>query len=288
MALNRIYRMCSSAWYEFVYGGHILSVGGASIAYTTGLIIGVSITWELLLIVYLALQAIYLYDRYTDIKRDTLISTERALYLSRRIRRIQFTIGVCVSLLVIFLVASGNLRAISFGFVLIGGGFLYNIRLKRLTTRIVAFKNLFVSLYWASITLFVALYYLYPVDTAVLLIFSFVFIILFVNVSFCDIKDCEDDRERGLLTPVVVLGQKRLLRFARIVVFVSVAPLVYGVIAGFLPTFSLFLLFIVPYALSYFRRAEKKDTDLGHLTNTVVYGGYILWSVFAYVGRTLL
>ena len=281
-------RVWSRTWNEFVYGGHILSVGGASVAYTTGLLLGVSVTWELLLMVYLALQAIYLYDRYTDIKRDILVSTERAAYLSRGIKRIPFAIGLCSSLFVIFLVASGNLMAIVFGLVLVGGAFCYNIYLKRLTKRIIAFKNLFVSLCWASITPFVALYYLYPVNTEVLLLFSFVFIILFVNVSFCDIKDCEDDRKRGLLTPVVVMGKKRLLKFSRIVVFVSVAPLVYGVSAGFLPAFALFLLLIIPYALFYFRRAEREDADLGYLTNTVVYGGYILWSVFAYVGRILL
>lgn len=281
-------RLLKTIWNEFIYGGHLLSLGGSSVVYTASLLLNIKITWDFLLIVYLGLQVIYLYDRYLDIKHDAPTNIDRTKYFSKHAKKMPFIILFYSLVFCFILLSSKNVNAIIFACILFIISFLYAGFFKKFTKRIFAFKNFFVSLCWASLIIFLALYYFYPLNKEFFLVFSFVFMVLFVNVSFCDIKDYNGDREKKILTPVVLLGKGKLLKISRVIIVITVVPLIYGVYANLLPTFSLFLLFIIPYAFYYFSRATKEKTDLSYLTNTFVYGGYILWSVFVYIGKIIL
>ncbi len=285
MRLNNALKLL---WNEFVYGGHILSLGGSSVAYTSSLLLNIRITWDFLLIVYLGLQVIYLYDRYLDIKHDILTNIERTKYFSKNSKKMPFIILLYFLVFCLILLSSKNTNAIIFACILFVVSFLYAIFFKKFTKKIPAFKNIFVSVCWASITILLALYYFYPLNKELFLVFLFVCMILFVNVSFCDIKDYEGDKKKKILTPVVLLGKEKLLKISRIFIVIAAAPLIYGVCVNLLPKFSLFLLFIIPYAFYYFNKATEEKTNISYLTNTLVYGGYILWSVFIYIGKTLI
>lgn len=275
-------------WNEFIYGGHILSLGGSSVAYTTSLLLDIKITWNFPLMIYLGLQAIYLYDRYLGKRHDILTNTERTKHLSRYFKKMPLIIFFYLLFFGIILLSSKNVNFIIFASILVIVSFMYAIFLKKFTKKIFAFKNFFVSFCWSSITILLALYYSYPLNKELFLIFSFAFIVLFANISFCDIKDYEGDKKRGMLTPVVVLGREKLLKLLRIIIAFSAIPIIYGAYLNLLPKFALFLLFIIPYSFYYFSKAMNEKANLNYLTNTLVYGGYILWSVFVYIGKILI
>lgn len=275
-------------WNEFVYGGHILAVGGSSVAYTGSLLLGINSSWSFLLMIYFIIQAVYLFDRYLDLKHDSLTNSTRTKYLSKHFQFIPVLILFYILLFLAILFSAENIMAIFFGLGLIGASLLYALIFKNITKKIPAFKNIFVSLCWASIVVLLNLYYNYPINIELILVFSFVFIILFANVSFCDIKDYEGDKKKKILTPAVIFGKEKLISILRIIIPISFLPLIYGVYYNVLPGYTLFLLFMVPYIFHYLNRAEDESSDLNYTTNTLVYGGYILWGVFTFIGKLIM
>mgnify|MGYP001562821980 CR=1 FL=1 len=71
-----IEKILKTIWKEFVYGGHLLSLGAASIVFTSAILLEIKITWDCLLVVYLGAQIIYLYNRYKEFKKDSLTNPE--------------------------------------------------------------------------------------------------------------------------------------------------------------------------------------------------------------------
>ena len=275
-------------WNEFVYGGHILAIGGSSVAYTGSLLLGVDSSWGFLLMIYFIIQAVYLSDRYLDLKHDSSTNRTRTKYLSRHFKFIPLLIFFYILFFLVILFSAESIIAIFFGLGLIGVSLLYALILKNITKKIPAFKNIFVSLCWASIVILLALYYNYSFNIELILVFSFVFIILFANVSFCDIKDYRGDKKKKILTPAVIFGKEKLIKILRVIVLVSFLPLIYGVYYGILPEYTLFLFFMIPYIFHYFNKAESENCDLNYTTNTLVYGGYILWGIFIFIGKLIM
>lgn len=59
MAIEKILKFI---WNEFIYGGHLPSLGAAAIVLFSGILLNIKITWDCLLITYFIFYLIYLYN----------------------------------------------------------------------------------------------------------------------------------------------------------------------------------------------------------------------------------
>lgn len=283
-----ITKFLKSIWNEFVYGGHLLSLGAASIVFTSAILLGIKITWDCLLVVYLGAQIIYLYNRYKEFQKDSLTNPERTKHIKKYIKYTPLIIFCFIVILVGILIYFNKIVSLFFGLIMLFLGLFYSISLKNLTKKIIAFKTIFVSLMWALLVIFLAIYYSFPLNLAVVLVFVFIFLRLFINTNFFDIKDIESDKKEGLLTTPIVLGQKKLINMLSVVSVLSIIPIGIGLYYKLFPTFSIMLLFTIFYTFLYFQKIKNKNFNTDFLFSVWVDGEYLLWSVFILIGKFIL
>lgn len=283
-----IERISKAVWQEFVYGGHLLSLGAVSIVYTASILLGIKITWDFLTIVYLGTESIYLYNRYKEFEIDSLTNPERTSHIKKNIKKIPFVILIFFLIGFSILIYYQKFAALLFGVILFILGLLYSKVFKSLTQRIVGFKNFFVSLMWTLLVVLLAVYYSLPFNLALFLISIFVFLRLLDNTIFFDIKDVESDRKKHLITLPIVLEDNKLFKSLVLITFSATVPIIVGVFLGLLPTVSLLLFFTVPYGLYCFKKSRETKTNIAFLYNVIRDGEYILWSLFILLGKFLL
>jgi len=286
--MQKIRKILNLIWNEFVYGGHLLSLGAVSIAYTAAVLLNIKATWDGLLVIYLGPQSIYLYNRYKEFNMDALTNPERTRHIEKYVKMIPLIITFFVLIFIGTLLYFNKIPALLFSLFLLFLGFSYSIFFKSFTKKIVGFKNVFVSLCWALIVVFLAVYYSYPFSLALLFIFIFIFLRLIVNTNFFDLKDIESDKKGGLLTPAIIFKSEKLLNILSFITILAALIIVSGFYLKLLPVISLFLLFTVPYSFYYLIKSQDKRTNASFLYNVVVDGEYILWLLFILIGKFLL
>ena len=265
------------AWDEFVYGGHLLSLGAVSIVATTAIILGYKTTWDLLLIVYLEVESAYLYNRYKEFQKDFLTNPERTSHVATYVKAIP--VFIVASLLVMFgiVVYCAKFPALVFVLVLFVFGILYSNGLKQFTSKMPGFKSVFVALMWAMLAILFVVYYSLPINLAVILVTCFVFLRQIVNTSFFDIKDIESDKKEGLLTLAIVLGKDRLIALLVFLTWLTALPILAGFYLKLFPVTSLFLLLTIPYSFYYLHKVRQEHINISFLYNVIVDGEFMLW-----------
>ncbi|MDD3491860.1 MAG: UbiA family prenyltransferase [Candidatus Pacebacteria bacterium] len=274
---------------EFIYGGHLLSLGGAGIVWSVIILLDVSFSWQILLISYLIPQIIYTYNHFKESKEDILTNPERADYLQKKIRKFPYIISFY--LLILFLVISffANINIFFFVFLLVIGGLLYTVYFKKLTEKLLCFKNIYVSLFWALIISVPFLYYSLSFNSFFVLFFFFVFLRWIVNSIFFDIKDIKDDKGKKLKTLPAIIGKKKTLQFLHIVNFISFAPIFIGAYFKILPFFSLSLIIFYFYSYWYLMTTkEVEDKKIRLLSYIMVDGEYIFWPIVLIISKILI
>jgi len=272
-------------WNEFIYGGHLLSLGAVSIVYTAAVLLGIKITWDGLLIFYLGPQAVYLYNRYKEFKEDILTNPERTKYIEKHVKMIPLLIFFLILIFVGILLYFNKAVVLLFSLLLFLFSFFYSLVFKKITKKIVNFKNFFVSLMWSLLVMVLIIYYSFSFNLSVFLIIIFVFLRLFVNTNFFDIKDIESDEKEGLLTLPIILGRKNFLNLLHVINFISFVPIIIGVIEQILPCFSLFLLLLFFYSLFYLEKIRKQNINIQKISYIMVDGEYILWPLILFLGK---
>ena len=280
-----IEKILKPIWQEFIYGGHIMSLGAASIVYTASLLLNLKITWDFLLIVYLGTDSVCLYNRYKEFQIDFLSNPERTKYIEKHIKKIPSLIFFFSLIILAILILNKNLLSLIFTVFLLLMGMFYSEFFKKITQKIIGFKDFFVALTGSLLILLLAIYYSIPINLALFLFFVFVFFELFVNVNFFDIKDIETDKQEGLKTLAIVLGQNRLLQLLNIIAILAVLPLIIGVYLRVLPISSLMLFLTIPYTFFYFKQLENKNISPYFLYNVIVDGEFIFWLFFVLSGN---
>ncbi len=268
---------------EIVYGGHLLSLGGVSIAFVSALILGIASTLEFHFIVYLGFQAIYLFNRYQEFSDDRLTNPERTDHLQFIYRWIP--VVVCLWLMIFFavLIYFEKKAAFYFQAFTISLGLLYSVFLKKMIGRVPGLKGVFVAACWSTAIIFLILYYERPFTWAVLLLIIFTFLRWFVNTTVCDVKDMEDDRRKGIITLPIFIGLEKLIVCLKVITLVSALPILVGVYLKLLPPLAGWLLFTVPYSFYYLHRINRNKND-SFTYNVIIDGEFILWSVFIVIG----
>ena len=254
-------------WDEFIYGGHLLGVGGVSVLVSFFLISNYKIDWCYLLIVYLGIILVYSHDRkHTSISKKPIFILIASLFL---ILLSYFVYGTAPLFAVILL-------------LLLGLG--YGLIFKNISKRVVAFKNFFVPLPYALIVLLYPIFINSKINYCIILFTIFVYLRYFVAVSFYDIKDIVEDKKEGIKTFAVLFTERQLYLFLSFANIISFSPLLVGIYLNIFRTYSLILLILLLYSQIYFS-LSKRNYSIHTLSYLSCYGEFVLWFPLALVAK---
>jgi len=270
---------------EFVYGGHLVSLASSTIALSAMLLLNINIRWEFLIIAYLGTYCIYGYDHYKGINIDSLNNSNRTNHLKKYYRFIPLVIigyGVVFFSLIAYF---GNITSIFFGGLLLLSSLFYTSKVKKMTTKIVGFKNIYTSFSVSLLIIFTAVYCSYPIGWLLFIIFAFLFLRLMIDTSFCDIKDMDTDKKLNLLTLPLYFGKQKFLSILHIINFLSFSILLIAVIMQLVPVYWLLLGIFTIYCFFYIQKAKNPEANFQSLSSIVVDGEYLLWPLLLFAGK---
>lgn len=275
---------------EIFYNGHFQTWGSLAIVISAGQLLGITITWDLIVITYLSFYLLYLHDRYRSVEIDSLTNLRRSQHIKRIYKYIPPTLLVGSALLLILIYIFGNFYSFVFIIVVTIFGFLYPIYFKGLTKKIIGFKNFYVALVFSLLVILPNIYYEVPLNNTslsiVVLMFIFTFLRGLMMQFFLDLKDLKGDRQEGLLTLGVVLGQKKVFKIINIMnLFTSLSlPVLYFLMPGLLPSSVLFLVLLAAWNFYFFNLVER-EIFFGFVLGS---GEFIYWPLFVYIGQLIL
>lgn len=270
---------------EFVYGGHLVSLASSTIALSAMLLLNINIRWEFLIIAYLGTYCIYGYDHYKGINIDSSGNSTRTNHLKKYYGVIPFVLiayGITFFLLIAYF---GNITSIFFGGLLLLSSLFYTSKVKKMTTKIVGFKNIYTSFSVSLLIIFTAVYCSYPIGWLLFIIFAFLFLRLMIDTSFCDIKDMDTDIKLNLLTLPLYFGKQKFLSILHIINFLSFSLLLIAVIMQLVPVYWLLLGIFTIYCFFYIQKAKNPETNFQSLSSIVVDGEYLVWPILLFVGK---
>lgn len=273
---------------EFVHGGHLVSLASSTIALSAMLLLNINIRWEFLMIAYLGTYCIYGYDHYKGINIDSSDNSTRTNHLKKYYRVIPFVL-IAYSLAFFSLIAYfGNITSIFFGGLLLISSLFYTSKVKKITTKIVGFKNIYTSFSVSLLIIFTAVYCSYPIGWLLFIIFAFLFLRLMIDTSFCDIKDMDTDKKLNLLTLPLYFGKQKFLSILHIINLVSFGLLLAAVVMHLVPGYWLLLGIFTIYCFFYIQKAKSPGTNFQSLSSIVVDGEYLLWPMLLFAGKFLM
>jgi len=285
--MGKVKKLSKLIWNELIYGGHLISLGGVGIIISSAILLNIKISWDFLLIIYLATYTFLLYNRFKESKTDFITNPRRTNYLKKYYQYIQIIIVCYILLYTLILFFYSNVLAFFFGFFLFLIGVFYTQFLKRITSKIVAFKNIIFSLLAALLPIFLAIYYFHSLNFAIFLVCIFIFLRLFVNTVFLDIKDIGSDEVENLLTLPILLNKKMLFIILYFISILAISPIILGIYLQIFPLFSLVLLFTIPYTFYYLKKIDDKKINFIFLNYILVDTEFLLWPIFIFAGKLL-
>jgi 4-hydroxybenzoate polyprenyltransferase len=273
-------KILNAIWREYVYGGHVLALGAVSIVFTSSILLGIKITWDFLLIVYLGVYLVYLYNRYYEIEKDSLTNLQSVNYFKKYAKFSPLIIILCVFIIFLIQIYLKKNLTICISAVMLFLGLSYSIYFKKLTKKILAFKSLFVPLMWASLVLFLFIYYQKTPNFSFLIISIFIFLRLLIGTSFADIKDIESDKEDGLKTFPIIFGKDKVFIFLNVLNILAIFPILLGVYLKLLPNLALCLLLTSAFKYYCIIKTKKRGANIADITRKFDYQENVLWSIY--------
>lgn len=283
MKIEKILKSISD---EFIHGGHLQSLGAASIVFVSGILLKIPITWDVLLVGYLLFYPLFLYNRLKEIDIDYLTNPKRTQYLRRHLKLIPIIFYLAIFILVISLIYFSNFYALIFGLFLLIFGILYTVAFKQVTKKIWCFKDLYVAAFFTSLPFFLLVYYSYPLlSINTLLLSLFIFLEAFLMPAFLDIKDIESDKKEKLRTIPVILGKEKTIVFLSIFNLIgTIMIMVFIFYSSTLPKSILMLLFTIPFDICCYMLV-KRQRRFGYILQG---GKFILWPFLIFLGKIIL
>ena len=277
-------------WNEFIYSGHLLSLGGSAIVLFSGILLNIKITLDCLLIVYLIVYIVYLYNRFKEIDIDCLTNPKRTKHIRIYFSKIPKIFYVIIFVIIGELIYFSNIWTLVFGLFLLLFGWLYTVVFKKITQKIIIFKNLFVSAVFALLVFFPIVYYSYPLTISLLsiafLIAVFVYSKAFMMQVFLDVKDIESDKREKLLTLPVIFEKEKILNVLGIFSFLNTAPiiLILSFWLNVFPVSTLMLLLTIPFNLFCFIQAKNQN----YYSYILESSEFILWPILIIIGEIII
>ena len=284
--MSNFKRIIKSIVDEFIYGSHLLSLGAVGIVFAVAIILNVKITLDFLVVVYLIFLASYSYNRLKEYKKDFLTNPERTMYAKKYIEKLPLIISSYILIVVIILFhVNNNLKSSFFGLLILFFGLIYTDFFKSVTEKIIGFKSFYIAFVWASLVIFLSLYYSVSFNPLLLVLFLFTFLRWLLNAIFFDLKDIKSDKKDSLKTIPVYYGKNKTLKLLHIINLLSVLPVAFGIYKNILPLYSLSLSLFYFYGLYYLMYARKKEINFQKISYVMVDGEYIFWPIILLITK---
>lgn len=275
---------------EFIYGGHLQSLGASSIVYVTAVFLNIELRLSSLVAAYLIFYPLYLYNRWKEIEIDYATNPARTNHLRKYMHIMPMLFWSVIAAIVAFLAYFGNLNSFILGVVLLVLGLLYTTIFKNLTRKIFLLKNFYVSSFFACLVFFTLVYHSVPVagQTAVVMAVLIVFVFLksFMMQIFLDLKDVESDRKQGLKTLGVMIGEEKTFRILPWMSIFVTAPIIlfFTLYNHLFSNLFLMLLLTIPFDFYSFKLAQDKNY-LGYILES---GKFLFWALFILIGKVIM
>jgi len=284
MMIKKIFR---AILLELIFGGHVQGLVGAAIFLTIIILLNKNISLELPLIGYLLTFFNYRLNYYKGIKEDTLTNLKRAEYLKNNIKysRLLLLFSFILIFWLIFYYTEIKVAVIAIFLLIIGA--CYTFWFKNWTQKITGFKNLYISISIALFTVIVGAYYSL-FNWGLLFIAIFIFLRMFLNTIFFDIKDVASDEKEGLKTFPVAFGKAKTLYFLHILNLLSFLPVVIGVYLDFIPSIALILLIFFFYDLYYLKLINNPDINTQNFAYVIADAEFLLWPIVLFITKAIL
>ena len=139
-----------SLYKEFIYGGHLLSLGASGIILTIIIVLNIPFNIIVLIIPYLSSQVIYSYNHFRELYFDLDSNPERSKHIEKQKKWVSVLPLGYISLLITSLLFT-NLSTFLFISFIVSAGILYTDYFKKMPVKyVIGFKNVYTSLFWAT------------------------------------------------------------------------------------------------------------------------------------------
>jgi len=202
---------------EFLYNGHLQSLGAISVIILTSIISNIPINFPLIFAIYLIFHTIFLYDRYIDLNKDKTTNSKRTNHILKYKKLIPYILIIesVVSLSILL-----SLRPLTYTllYLILFLGLIYPQYVKPLTKVIPLFKNIYVSLVYAILVLLFSINLSWQI-----IIFSIIVLIEQLSAQFLlDIKDIDSDKQNSLKTLPVLTSAKTTILIYKLISLITV------------------------------------------------------------------
>ncbi|RLF62794.1 MAG: hypothetical protein DRN16_00605 [Thermoplasmata archaeon] len=251
------------------------------------MLLDIEIHWEFISIIYFGTLCIYNYDYVRSLHIDYNDNTKRVKHIQKYLSFRLLVLIIYGSIFFSFLIYFSNFQSIIFGTVLLLIGLLYTDVFKRGTKKFVGFKNIYTSLCFSMLLLFVPVYYSYKINMLFLVFFVFILLQFIVDTSFCDLKDMYTDKKQDLKTLPLYFGKQKFLLFLHILNAVSFLMLSVAIATGVVPLFSLILLLFFLYRFYYINKAKESTGSDRNIQKLYAFvdGEYFFWPLVLSIGK---
>lgn len=259
-------------------------MGAAAIALSAMVLLEMNIRWEFLFIAYFGTQFIYNYNHHKEIDIDSSTNTSRTMHLGIYHKYSKILIVIYGAIFFILLILFGNSETFLFGGLLLLIGLLFSYTIKDFFGKIAGVKLLYTSFAWGLLIPFTAIYCSHPLDKSIIIFFVFTSFRAIITTTFFDIKDIVIDTKRNIVTLPAILGKDRCLDFLHLFNFISLLPIIFGVIIGIIPKYSIFLISLFFYTYYYTQKTKYDTVDLPMISYIIVDGEFVFWPFLLMLG----
>lgn len=279
---------------ELMHGGHMPALDTCSITFTTTLILGFIPTFDLLIAAYLFTYASYTLNRKREIKQDLLSSPKRTFHIQERAKYLNWIVFISYSISLFIAIN----RSIFFFELLLAPlifSYLYNIGSKNFVPLIgvsrfkekFLIKNIFVSASWGLVSFLTLVYFDGAISSTVFAVYFLIFIRVFINTVFSDIKDIKSDSSIGMITIPILLGTGRTRNLLLILNTISGFFVILAVSIGIFPPMMHFVNLITIYGYYYLLISYKSNADMNYLSEFVAEGEELVSVPLALLGKVI-
>ncbi len=275
----------SFIWKEFIYGGHLQSIGISSIVMISSILLRIQITWDCLFIAYLMFYPLYLYNRFKEIEIDYLTNPQRTDHLKAYLNIMPTILLLAILTLAVTLVYFSNSSTSIFTLLLVILGIMYTIIFKRITKRIALFKDFYVAAFFASMVFFPTLYYNHELTLSAFVFAGFTYLKALTMQILLDVKDIKTDLKQGLLTFPIVLGKEKTLRVLKIAnVIITLAIITISYYFNIFPKVIMTLILVIPFNFYCIKQAQKNN----YFGYVLASGEFILWLLLIVIAKNII
>lgn len=193
-------QILSFIYKEIVFNGHLQSMGAVALAVFSFSIFNHKSPVLPLIILYLSFYTFFLYNRYKEMHLDKDTNKDRFYHLSKIIKQVRPIMHTTLILVIVLTLYTQNKNFIILNFLIIVFGFLYTDYFKKVTRHIYVFKNIYVSLVFALLVVYLSIHASIILPTFT---YAIAFLIFFHGMfmqACLDLKDIESDKIQKYLT----------------------------------------------------------------------------------------